>query len=65
MKKYLNTPIKEVIKEFPSLASILKEYDIDCATCNGNCVFKNIFEEHNLSMKEEMELKKKMSQVIM
>lgn len=64
MKKHLNTGIKEVIKLFPSLAHVLKEYDINCATCNGNCLTKNIFEEHNLSMKEEMELKKKMDGVI-
>ncbi|MCX6580400.1 MAG: hypothetical protein NT166_09465 [Candidatus Aminicenantes bacterium] len=64
MNKYLNTHIKEVLKEFPSLAPILKEYDINCATCSGNCLFKNIFEEHNLSMKDEMELKRKMSRVL-
>lgn len=64
MEKYLNTGIKEVIKEFPSLAPILKEYDINCDTCDGNCLFKNIFEEHNLSMKDEMELKRKMSRVL-
>lgn len=64
MQQYLNTGIKEVIKKFPSLASILKEYDINCATCDGNCLMKDIFEEHNLSMKEEMELKRKMFQVI-
>jgi hypothetical protein len=64
MKHYLNTGIKEVIKEFPSLALILKEYDINCATCSGNCLTKNIFEEHNLSMKDEMELKRKMSRVL-
>ena len=64
MNQYLNTGIKEVIKEFPSLAPILKEYDINCAACNGNCLTKNIFEEHNLSMKDEMELKKKISQVL-
>jgi iron-sulfur cluster repair protein YtfE (RIC family) len=64
MNKYLNTHIKEVIKEFPALAPILKEYDINCATCNGNCLFKNIFEEHNLSMKEEMELKRKMASIL-
>jgi hypothetical protein len=64
MKKYLNTGIKQVIAKFLSLAPILKEYDINCATCNGNCLLKNIFEEHNLSMKEEMELKSKMSKII-
>lgn len=64
MKQYLNTGIKQVIKLYPPLANILKEYDINCATCNGNCLLKDIFEEHNLSMKEEMELKKRMTRVI-
>jgi predicted metal-binding transcription factor (methanogenesis marker protein 9) len=64
MKQYLNTGIKQVIKLYPSLANCLKEYDINCATCNGNCLLKDIFEEHNLSMKEEMELKKKMARII-
>jgi iron-sulfur cluster repair protein YtfE (RIC family) len=64
MKKYLNTGIKQVIEKFPELAPILKEYDINCATCNGNCLLKDIFEEHSLSMKQEMELKQRMSMVI-
>jgi len=61
MKKYLDIGIKEVLKEFPDLAPILAEYDINCYKCNGNCIFKDIFEEHNLSMKEEMEMKKKIA----
>lgn len=64
MKKYLNTCIKQVIGKFPDLAPLLKEYDINCAVCNGNCLLKDIFEEHNLSMKQEMELKHRMSKVI-
>lgn len=64
MKKYLNTGIKQVIGKFPALAPLLKEYDINCAECNGNCLFKDIFEEHSLSMKQEMELKHRMSKVI-
>jgi hypothetical protein len=64
MKRYLNTGIKEVLKEYPDLAPILAEYDINCYTCNGNCLFKDIFEEHNLSMKEEMELKIKIAGII-
>lgn len=64
MNKYLNTGIKQVISMFPELGPILKEYDINCSTCNGNCLFKNIFEEHNLSMKEEMELIARISKVI-
>ena len=64
MKKYLNVGIKEVLKEYPALAPILAEYDINCYKCNGNCLFKDIFEEHNLSMKQEMEIKKKIAAVI-
>jgi len=64
MKQYLNTGIKEVLKIYPELAPVLAEYDINCYQCDGNCLFKDIFEEHNLSMKEEMELKKKMSRII-
>jgi len=64
MKQYLDIGIKEVLKKYPDLAPILAEYDINCYECNGNCLFKNIFEEHNLSMKEEMELKAKMAEII-
>jgi len=64
MKQYLNTGIKAVLKEYPNLAPILAEYDINCYKCNGNCLLKDIFEEHNLSMKDEMTLKRKMSAVI-
>ncbi len=64
MKKYLNRGIKQVISKFPGLAPHLKDYDINCATCNGNCLLKNIFEEHNLSMKEEMELTSRISMTI-
>ncbi len=64
MKQYLNTGIKQVLKEYPQLAPYLAEYDINCYKCNGNCLFKDIFEEHNLSMKQEMELKRKIAQII-
>jgi len=64
MEKYLDKGIKEVLKEFPVLAEVLKEYDINCYTCSGNCLTKSIFEEHNLSMKEEMELVAKMKEII-
>ena len=57
MKQHLNRGIKEVLKDYPDLAALLADYDINCYKCNGNCLFKDIFEEHNLSMKQEMELK--------
>jgi hypothetical protein len=64
MKQYLDSGIKEVLKKYPELAPILAEYDINCYKCNGNCLFKDIFEEHNLSMKQEMEMKRRISEII-
>jgi hypothetical protein len=64
MKKYLKKGIKEVLNEYPDLAPILAEYDIDCYKCDGNCLFKDIFEWHNLSMEQEMDMKDKITGVI-
>lgn len=64
MKQYLNIGIKEVLKKYPALAPTLSEYDINCYKCDGNCLFKDIFEEHNLSMKQEMVLKTRMAEII-
>jgi hypothetical protein len=64
MKKHLNRGIKEVLKDYPALAPILADYDINCYKCNGNCIFKDIFEEHNLSMKQEMEIKTRIAAII-
>lgn len=64
MKQYLNTGIKDVLKNYPALAPVLAAYDINCYKCDGNCLLKDIFEEHNLSMKDEMVLKGKMSQIL-
>jgi len=64
MKKHFTRGIKQVLADFPQLAPILAEYDINCYKCNGNCLTKDIFEEHNLSMKEEMEIKTKMAKTL-
>ncbi len=59
-----NRRIKEVLSEKPELAEVLKEYDINCYSCSGNCVMKNVTEEHNLSMKEEMDFSEKVGKVL-
>ncbi len=64
MKQYLKKGIKQVLKKYPQLAPVLADYDIDCYKCNGNCLMKDIFEEHNLSMMQEMELKTRMMEII-
>ncbi len=65
MEKYLNTPIKEIITEFPKVAEILGEYDIGCVPCNvGSCILKDIMEIHNLAEEEEQELMTRVAKVI-
>src|SRR3990167_3660938 len=65
METYLNTPIKEVISEFPKVADILNDYNIGCVPCNvGTCLLKDIVEIHNLSPEEENGLMAKIAEVI-
>lgn len=66
MKQHLDKGIKKVLRKYQGkgLDEVLAEYDINCYKCNGNCLFKDIFEEHNLSMKEEMEMKEKIDKII-
>lgn len=66
MKQHMDQGIKRVLRQYKGkgLDEVLAEYDINCYKCNGNCLFKDIFEEHNLSMKEEMEMKKKINEII-
>ncbi len=57
MDKYLNKGIKEVIREFPAIGSILDEYNIGCTLCGvGTCRLKDIVQVHNLPPEEEQEL---------
>jgi hypothetical protein len=57
MKKYLDTGIKEILKEYPNLIPLLESYNMKCVQCKGNCRLKNVFQAENLSMKEEIKLK--------
>jgi len=65
MEAYLNRSIKEVIKEFPTVESVLDEYGIGCGPCAvGSCLLKDIVEIHNLSAGEERELMARIAQSI-
>jgi hemerythrin-like domain-containing protein len=65
MKQYLDTPIKEIIRQFPKVGEILEEYNIGCVPCNvGSCLFKDIIEIHNLSPEDEQALMKRIAKVI-
>jgi len=65
MEKYLNTPIKEVITQFPQIADILNGYNIGCVPCNvGSCLLKDIVEIHNLSIEQEQKLLAKIAEAI-
>jgi hemerythrin-like domain-containing protein len=57
LEKYLNTPIKELITQFPEVGRILENFEIGCVPCNvGTCLFKDILEIHNLSPQDEEDL---------
>lgn len=65
VEKYLNTPIKDIIKEFPKIGEILDEYGVGCVTCSaGSCLLKDIIEVHNLTEKEEKEVMERILKVI-
>jgi len=65
MESYLNTPIKQIISEFPKVGEILEEYEIGCVPCSvGSCLLKDIIEVHNLSEDEEREVMARISKVI-
>ncbi len=64
MKKYLNTGVKQVLEQHPHLKPLLIKYNMDCVSCKGNCLFKNIFQAENLSMKDELELKRILQELL-
>lgn len=65
MEKYLNTGIKDVIKQFPAVEKILEGYNIGCAPCTvGSCLLRDIVEIHNLNPEAEHELLMKIACVI-
>ena len=65
MEKYLNMGIKDVIKAFPVIESILEEYDIGCGPCAvGTCLLKDIVEIHQLPPEKEQELSARIEKAI-
>jgi hemerythrin-like domain-containing protein len=65
MERYLNTPIKEIISNFPKVGEILEAYEIGCVPCAvGSCLLKDIIEVHNLSEEDEKEVMARIAKVI-
>ncbi len=65
MEKYNRVGIKQLIKKYPEIGNVLlDEYNINCPKCKGNCQLKNVVEEENLSMEEEMDLIGKITNII-
>ena len=54
---YLEENIKDLIEKYPSIASLLEEFDIGCVNCSlATCKFKDIIDIHNLSKEDETTL---------
>lgn len=65
MKTYLNSSIKEVIKEFPQIERILADYGIACGSCTmGLCLLKDVLEIHKLPPEKSATLERRLQQTI-
>lgn len=65
MDKYLNTGIKDVIREFPTIGDILAEYGIGCVPCAaGTCRLKDVVEIHHLAPEAQVQMLARVAGVI-
>ncbi len=65
MDKYLNTGVKDVIREFPTVGEILEEYGIGCVPCTaGSCLLKDVVEIHHLAPEARAEMLARVAAVI-
>jgi hypothetical protein len=65
MEKYNRVGIKQLIKKYPDIGKVLlDDYKINCMVCKGNCHLKNVVEEENLSLQDEIDLMKKINGII-
>ena len=65
MKKYSNTPIRDIIDTHPKVLEVLKDFDLPCQTCTDqNCLLKDIAENENLPMEKEMKFLSEISEAI-
>jgi hypothetical protein len=65
MEKFNRVGIKQLIKEHPQIGELLlNDYNINCMRCKGNCDLKNVAEEENLSLKDEIILLNKVTDII-
>jgi hemerythrin-like domain-containing protein len=57
MDRYLNTGVKDVIREFPTVGEILDEYGIGCVPCTaGTCLLKDVVEIHHLTAEAQAQM---------
>lgn len=65
MEKYNRIGIKQLIKKHPEIGNLLlNKYNIDCMVCKGNCELKNVVEEEDLSLKDEIKLMNEITEII-
>jgi hemerythrin-like domain-containing protein len=65
MDKYLNTGVKDVIREFPTVGEILAAYGIGCVPCTaGSCLLKDVVDIHHLAPDAKAEMLARVAGVI-
>ena len=64
MEKFNNVRIKDLIKKHPKIYEILDEYKIHCLKCKGNCYLKDVVEEENLTMDQEIDIMTRIGAVL-
>lgn len=61
----LNSPISEVVKEYPIVGDFLLANDVDCVNCSvATCLVKDILEIHNFSKETQVEMQEYMQELV-
>lgn len=65
MEKYLNSPIRDLIEQFPATGLLLEERGIGCVPCEvASCLLKDVVHVHGMSEGEAAALLARIEQIL-
>ena len=65
MEELLDTNIKDIINQYPTVNEALLEYNIACVSCNvGTCRLRDIIEIHNLTLPQEKAIMSRIAKAV-